>query len=119
MLIQSDSSVDGSYSFPLIFEKVPEINQDGSQWTDCEIRDAINSIYQNLDKLDAYISFLVRSSMLIVQLPAAHSISISKLAFSFDFLVSSNGVLLMCLTVQHFFYFLTKNYEVLYKKYSC
>ncbi|ESW13521.1 hypothetical protein PHAVU_008G203700 [Phaseolus vulgaris] len=56
---ESDSSVDGSYSFPLIFEKVPEINQDGSQWTDCEIRDAINSIYQNLDKLDAYISFLV------------------------------------------------------------
>ncbi|KAK7372723.1 hypothetical protein VNO80_06110 [Phaseolus coccineus] len=56
---ESDSSVDGSYSIPLLFEKVPEINHEGSQWTDCEIRDAINSIYQNLDKLDAYISFLV------------------------------------------------------------
>ncbi|KAG5109516.1 hypothetical protein AAZX31_14G036800 [Glycine max] len=56
---QSDSSVDGSYSTPLLFEKLPEINQEGSQWTDCEIRDAINSVYQNLDKLDSYISFLV------------------------------------------------------------
>ncbi|XP_020210284.1 protein DGS1, mitochondrial [Cajanus cajan] len=56
---QSDSSVDGSYSVPLLFEKMPEINEEGSQWTDCEMRDAINSVYQNLDKLDSYISFLV------------------------------------------------------------
>ncbi|XP_014502714.1 protein DGS1, mitochondrial [Vigna radiata var. radiata] len=56
---ESDSSVDGTYSIPLLFEKVPEINQEESQWTDCEIRNAINSIYQNLDKLDAYISLLV------------------------------------------------------------
>lgn len=56
---QSGSSVDGSYSIPLLFEKLPEINQDGSQWTDIEIRDAINSVYQNLDKLDSYISALV------------------------------------------------------------
>ncbi|KAF7815562.1 protein DGS1, mitochondrial [Senna tora] len=56
---QSDSSVDGTYSLPLLFEKLPEINQDGSHWTDCEIRDAINSVYQNLHKLDAYISVLV------------------------------------------------------------
>lgn len=61
---QSDSSVDGSYSIPLLFEKLPEINQEGSQWTDCEIRDAINSIYQNLDKLESYISSLVRASIL-------------------------------------------------------
>lgn len=81
--IQSDSSVDGTYSIPLLFEKVPEINQEESQWTDCEIRNAINSIYQNLDKLDAYISLLVRSSILIIQFPAAHSISISKLTFFF------------------------------------
>lgn len=59
--LQSDSSVDGTYSLPLLFEKLPEINQDGSQWTDCEIRDAINSVYQNLQKLDAYISVLVRA----------------------------------------------------------
>ncbi|KAG5064573.1 hypothetical protein JHK85_005756 [Glycine max] len=44
---QSDSSVDGSYSTPLLFEKVPEINQEGSQWTDCEIRDAINSVIKH------------------------------------------------------------------------
>ncbi|KAJ9699022.1 hypothetical protein PVL29_007875 [Vitis rotundifolia] len=56
---QSDSSVDGSYSFPLVFEKLPDVNQEGSQWTDCEIRDAINLIYQNLYKLDSYLSILV------------------------------------------------------------
>ncbi|KAI5433416.1 protein DGS1, mitochondrial isoform X1 [Lathyrus oleraceus] len=56
---QSDSSVDGTYSTPLMFEELPEINQDGSQWTDCEIRDAISSVYRNLDKLESYICFLV------------------------------------------------------------
>lgn len=56
---QSDSSVDGTYSIPLLFEKLPEINQEGSQWTDCEIRDAISSVYQNLDKLESYICSLV------------------------------------------------------------
>ncbi|KAI8573304.1 hypothetical protein RHMOL_Rhmol01G0267300 [Rhododendron molle] len=54
-----DSSVDGSYSFPLMFEKLPEVNQEGSQWTDCESRDAINLIYENLHKLDSYLSDLV------------------------------------------------------------
>ncbi|KAK4855941.1 hypothetical protein QYF36_012535 [Acer negundo] len=56
---QSDSSVDGSYSFPLLLEKLPEVNQEGSQWTDCEIRDCINLVYQNLNKLDEYISKVV------------------------------------------------------------
>ncbi|GMP99225.1 hypothetical protein CsSME_00046784 [Camellia sinensis var. sinensis] len=56
---QSDSSVDGSYSFPLMFEKLPEVNQEGSQWTDCEIRDAINLIYENLHKLDSYLNVIV------------------------------------------------------------
>ncbi|XP_022898946.1 protein DGS1, mitochondrial [Olea europaea var. sylvestris] len=56
---QRGSSVDGSYSFPLIFAKLPEVNQEGSQWTDCEIRDAINLIYQNLHRLDSYLSMLV------------------------------------------------------------
>ncbi|KAK3023695.1 hypothetical protein RJ639_044305 [Escallonia herrerae] len=55
---QPDSSVDGSYSFPLMFEKLPEVNQEGSQWTECEIRDASNVIYQNLQKLDSYLSVL-------------------------------------------------------------
>lgn len=56
---QTDSSVEGSYSFPLVFEKSPKVNQEGSQWTDCEISDAINVVYKNLDKLDSYISVMV------------------------------------------------------------
>ncbi|KAK7847380.1 protein DGS1, mitochondrial isoform X2 [Quercus suber] len=56
---QSDSSVEGSYSLPLLFEKLPGVNQEGSQWTDCEVRDAINLIYQNLLKLDSYLSDIV------------------------------------------------------------
>ncbi|KAG5566353.1 hypothetical protein RHGRI_002075 [Rhododendron griersonianum] len=54
-----DSSVEGSYSFPLMLEKLPEVNQEGSQWTDCESRDAINLIYENLHKLDSYLADLV------------------------------------------------------------
>ncbi|XP_057955814.1 protein DGS1, mitochondrial [Malania oleifera] len=58
-MCRSDFSVGGSYSFVLQFEKLPEVNQEGSQWKDCEIRDAINLIYQNLHKLDTYLSILV------------------------------------------------------------
>lgn len=57
--MQSDSSVEGSNSSPLLFEMLPKVNQEGSQWTDCEVRDAINLIYQNLLKLDSYLSDLV------------------------------------------------------------
>ncbi|KAH9790352.1 protein DGS1 [Citrus sinensis] len=56
---QGDSSIDGSHSFPVLFEKLPEVNQEGSQWTDCEIKDSINLIYQNLQKLDVYLSHMV------------------------------------------------------------
>ncbi|XP_050237143.1 protein DGS1, mitochondrial [Mercurialis annua] len=56
---QTDSSVDGSYSFPLVFETLPEVNQEGSQWTGCEIKDAINLVNKNLQKLDSYISDIV------------------------------------------------------------
>ncbi|XP_076926102.1 protein DGS1, mitochondrial-like [Bidens hawaiensis] len=56
---QPGSSVDGSYSAPLLFEKLPGINQEGSQWTDCAIRENINLIYLNLSKLDVYLSLLV------------------------------------------------------------
>lgn len=59
MTLQCDSSVEGSYSFPLMLEKLPEVNQEGSQWTDCESRDAINLIYENLHKLDSYLADLV------------------------------------------------------------
>ncbi|KAL4027483.1 hypothetical protein IC575_010649 [Cucumis melo] len=50
--------IDDSVSFPL-FEKVPDVNKEGSQWTSCEIGDAINLLYQNLHKLDSFISNLV------------------------------------------------------------
>ncbi|CAL1403522.1 unnamed protein product [Linum trigynum] len=55
---ETDSSVDGSYSLPLLFEKLPEVDQ-GSEWTDCEIIDAINVLYKNLEKLDSYLSLMV------------------------------------------------------------
>ncbi|XP_077218098.1 dgd1 suppressor 1 [Tasmannia lanceolata] len=60
-IYQSDYSIyaDGSNSFSLQFEKLPEINEGRSQWTDCEIRDAINLIYQNLHRLDSFLSLLV------------------------------------------------------------
>ncbi|CAL5401630.1 unnamed protein product [Camellia sinensis] len=61
---QGDSSVDGSYSFPLMFEKFPEVNQEGSQWTDCEIRDAINLIYENLHKLDSYLNVITLEGLI-------------------------------------------------------
>nr|GMD21431.1 protein DGS1, mitochondrial [Ipomoea batatas] len=57
--LQKDSSVEGSYSGPLMFEKLPEVNRDGSQWTDSEVQDAINFINQNLQKLESYLSTIV------------------------------------------------------------
>ncbi|MCL7044045.1 hypothetical protein MKW94_006391 [Papaver nudicaule] len=55
----SSASPGESNTHSLQFEKLPNINQEGSQWTDCEIRDAINLVYQNLDKLNLYIAQLV------------------------------------------------------------
>lgn len=60
MGLQTGSSVDGSYSVPLIFAELPKVNQEGSQWTECEIKDTINLIYENLQRLDSYLSVLVR-----------------------------------------------------------
>ncbi|WCJ20566.1 dgd1 suppressor 1 [Euphorbia peplus] len=56
---QTDSSVDGSYSMPLLFEKLPEPNQEGTNWTDCEIADVAKLVNRNLQKLDSYISLIV------------------------------------------------------------
>jgi hypothetical protein len=47
---------------------LPKVNQEGLQWTDCEVRDAINLIYQNLLKLDSYLSELVRVPMVLLLL---------------------------------------------------
>ncbi|EOA20214.1 hypothetical protein CARUB_v10000512mg [Capsella rubella] len=56
---ESDSSVDGSYPMPLVFDRLPEVNEEGSQWTDCELTDAINLLHKNLDKLNSYLSVMV------------------------------------------------------------
>ncbi|XP_023533779.1 protein DGS1, mitochondrial-like isoform X3 [Cucurbita pepo subsp. pepo] len=48
----------GSFSFPL-FKKLPDVNKEGSQWTSCEIGDAINLLCQNFHKLDNVISIIV------------------------------------------------------------
>ncbi|KAK9673553.1 hypothetical protein RND81_12G174900 [Saponaria officinalis] len=56
---QMDSSVGNSNSSSLAFNKITEVEREGPQWTDGEIRDAIDLIYQNLQKLDSYISDVV------------------------------------------------------------
>ncbi|XP_062082353.1 protein DGS1, mitochondrial [Humulus lupulus] len=56
---QIDSLIDATYSFPPQFEKLEEVNQEGPLWTDFKIKNAINLVYQNLNKLESYISFIV------------------------------------------------------------
>ncbi|XP_010419818.1 PREDICTED: protein DGS1, mitochondrial [Camelina sativa] len=56
---ESDSTVDGSYPMPLVFDQLPEVNEEGSQWTDCELTDAINLLHKNLEKLNSYLSVMV------------------------------------------------------------
>ncbi|KAK9673552.1 hypothetical protein RND81_12G174900 [Saponaria officinalis] len=58
---QMDSSVGNSNSSSLAFNKITEVEREGPQWTDGEIRDAIDLIYQNLQKLDSYISDVLLS----------------------------------------------------------
>ncbi|XP_072976822.1 protein DGS1, mitochondrial [Typha angustifolia] len=52
------SSNDGESS-AIVFEKLPEIDPERSQWTDTEIRDATNLIYENLERLDSYLSAIL------------------------------------------------------------
>ncbi|CAH2072918.1 unnamed protein product [Thlaspi arvense] len=56
---KSDSSIDGSYPMPLVFDRLPEVNEEGSQWTDCELTDAINLVHKNLEKLNSYLAVMV------------------------------------------------------------
>lgn len=56
---QIDSFADGTNSLPLVFNKMTEVDQGASQWTDGEIRDAIDLVYQNLHKLNSCVSELV------------------------------------------------------------
>ncbi|XP_038988228.1 protein DGS1, mitochondrial-like isoform X2 [Phoenix dactylifera] len=54
-------STERGSSCALLFEKIPEIDPERSQWTDTEIRDATNLIYENLQKMDSYLSFILSS----------------------------------------------------------
>ncbi|KAL9234830.1 hypothetical protein vseg_009655 [Gypsophila vaccaria] len=56
---QMDSSARDGNSITVVFNKITEVEREDSQWTDDEIRDAIALIYQNLQKLDSYISDVV------------------------------------------------------------
>ncbi|KAE8673641.1 Dgd1 suppressor 1 isoform 2 [Hibiscus syriacus] len=58
-LRQSGSSVDETYSFALLFERLPELNREESQWSNSEINDSINLVCQNLQELDSYLAFMV------------------------------------------------------------
>ncbi|KAL6009878.1 hypothetical protein ACLOJK_000309 [Asimina triloba] len=60
-IYKSDYSafVDGNNTLLLHFDKLLPIDEERSQWTDCEITDAINMIYRNLQILDNHLSLLV------------------------------------------------------------
>lgn len=51
---------------PLVFDRLPEINEEGSQWTDCELTDAINLVHKNLEKLNSYLSVMVGVASILV-----------------------------------------------------
>lgn len=51
---------------PLVFDRLPEVNEEGSQWTDCELTDTINLVHKNLEKLNSYLSVMVRVAVIYV-----------------------------------------------------
>lgn len=63
--VQIDSSADGSNSHLVASRKKIELDEEASQWTDGEIRDAIDLIYEKLNKLDSDVSALVSASNLL------------------------------------------------------
>ena len=68
VLIQKDLFAGENNSSTLVFNKMTEVLREPSQWTDGEIRDAIDIVYQNLKKLNLYISGVVRLPMLLLSL---------------------------------------------------
>lgn len=66
VLIQMDLCTGENNSSTLVFNKLTEVQREPSQWTDDEIRDAIDIVYQNLKKLNLYISGVVRLPMLLL-----------------------------------------------------
>lgn len=61
--IQIDSCAGENKSSALVFNKMTEVQLEQPQWSDSEIRDAVDIINQNIQKLDSYISVLVRLFM--------------------------------------------------------
>lgn len=53
---------------PLVFDRLPEVNEEGSQWTDCELTDAINLVHKNLEKLNSYLSVMVGVTVVYIAL---------------------------------------------------
>ncbi|CAD5172606.1 unnamed protein product [Musa acuminata subsp. malaccensis] len=53
------SSVDQNGSYILHFEKIPEVDLEISQWTETNIRDTTDLIYQNIQRLESYLSFIL------------------------------------------------------------
>ncbi|KAJ6852947.1 protein DGS1, mitochondrial-like isoform X1 [Iris pallida] len=62
-IYKSDNSfsAQGGSSCALLFEKIPEMDQERSQWSVTEMGDATNLIYENLQRLDSYLSFILSS----------------------------------------------------------
>lgn len=56
---QIDHSVEGDSLLRLQFDKVPFVDKESSQWTAGELEDAVKLIYQNLSRLDSYLSLIV------------------------------------------------------------
>ncbi|KAJ4978366.1 hypothetical protein NE237_009146 [Protea cynaroides] len=52
-------SDDWNNSLPLLFKKLPEAYLGGTEWTDCQILDAVNLINENLHTLDCFLSLVV------------------------------------------------------------
>uniref|UniRef100_A0A803KMH6 Uncharacterized protein n=1 Tax=Chenopodium quinoa TaxID=63459 RepID=A0A803KMH6_CHEQI len=58
-LSQIDSFAGENNSYGLVFNRMTEVQPEQSQWTDDEIRGAIDIIYKNLQKLDTYLSLII------------------------------------------------------------
>ncbi|PKA46274.1 hypothetical protein AXF42_Ash020025 [Apostasia shenzhenica] len=53
--------MESGKSCALLFEKLPSMENEQTQWNDTEIRDAASLIHQNLQRLDSYLSFILSS----------------------------------------------------------
>ncbi|XP_020587985.1 protein DGS1, mitochondrial isoform X2 [Phalaenopsis equestris] len=54
-------SMESGNSCELHFEKLPNMEDEQTQWTDTEIRDSTSLIRRNLQRLDSYLSFMLSS----------------------------------------------------------